>query len=348
MVTVIAVAALLGPVLGTGPAMTEARVRRGRQLAVVGTIRAGADIALIVLAVLAGWQLRRYSAGSGSGTTIDPVLALAPALALAGGTVVTLRLLPFAARAGDRLAGRGRRLTASLAGWQASRQPLRQGGAALLLVMAVATGTLALAQHASWTRSASDQGSFAAGADARVDTPIALTMGATGEITNATDVQHAMAVYVQPGASPAEVLAIDAAQAAPTVQIRSDQTAIPAAKLFAEITPKSAPGVPEPGRPDAVTFTAALVATGVPGQGVASFRSALARRAPSPGSSGRSPSRSPWPTARVTCTSSTPARWPPTAGSMSWWLRSAAPMSATRCAWSRSRSRTSCLLPIRR
>src|SRR6202043_1156167 len=93
----------------------------------------------------------------------------APALALAGGTVITLRLLPVAARAGDRLAGRGRRLTGSLAVWQFSRQPLRQGGAALLLVMAVAAGTLALAQHQSWNRSVADQAAFTAGADARVD-----------------------------------------------------------------------------------------------------------------------------------------------------------------------------------
>ncbi len=150
VVALFAVAAILGPVLSTGPALVEARVRRGRQAAIVGAIRAGADVAVIVLAVLAGWQLRRYSAGTGSDATIDPVLALAPALALAGGTVVTLRLLPVAARAGDRLAARGRRLTASLASWQLSRQPLRQGGAALLLVLAVATGTLALAQHASW------------------------------------------------------------------------------------------------------------------------------------------------------------------------------------------------------
>ena len=264
VVTVIAVAAMLAPVLGTGPAMTEARVRRGRQAAIVGATRAGADIAVIVLAVLAGWQLRRYSAGSGLGTTIDPVLALAPALALAGGTVVTLRLLPAAARAGDRLAGRGRRLTTSLAGWQVSRQPLRQGGAALLLVMAVATGTLALAQHASWNRSASDQGSFAAGADARVDTPSALTPGATGAITDAAGVQHAMAVYVQPDAAPAEVLALNAAQASNIVQIRPDQVGVSAARLFGEITPKSAPGTPIPGRPDAITFTAALAPTGTP------------------------------------------------------------------------------------
>jgi hypothetical protein len=267
VVTVIAVAALLGPVLGARPAMTEAWVRRGRQAAIVRAIRAGADIALIVLAILAGWQLRRYSAGSGSDSTIDPVLAFAPALALAGGTVVTLRLLPAAARAGDRLAGRGRRLTAPLAGWQVSRQPLRQSGAALLLVMAVATGTLAFAQHASWNRSAGDQGSFAAGADARVDTPPALTPGAPRAITDAAGVQHAMAVYVQLAAAPAEILAVDAVQAADTVRIRADQTSVAAGRLFGEITPSSAPGTPIPGRPDAITFTAALALTGVPGQG---------------------------------------------------------------------------------
>jgi hypothetical protein len=187
------------------------------------------------------------------------VLALAPALALAGGTVVTLRLLPAGARAGDRLAGRGRWLTASLAGWQVSRQPLRQGGAALLLVLAVATGTLALSQHASWAQSASDQGSFAAGADARVDTPSSLTPGATGAITNAAGVRHAMAVSVQLAAAPTEILAVDAAQAAHTALIRPDQISVPEAKLFGEITPKSPqPGAPIPRGRNAVTFTAAL------------------------------------------------------------------------------------------
>jgi len=262
VIIAIAVIAMLGPVLGSGPATTEARVRRGRQATIVGATRAGADIALIVLAVLAGWQLRRYSADSGPNTTIDPVLVLAPALALAGGTVVTLRLLPAAARAGDRFAGRGRRLIASLAGWQVSRLPLRQGGAALLLVMAVATGTLALAQHASWIRSAHDQGSFIAGADARVDTPYPLTPGATGRITNAAGVKHAMAVAVQPQALPAEVLAINAAQAHSTVRIRADQVSGPTARLFDAITPKSPPGTPIPGRPGALTLTAALTPMG--------------------------------------------------------------------------------------
>ena len=151
VVAVIAVAALLAP--GLTPSPGAARARRGRQAMVAGVARAGLDIALVVLAVLAGWQLRQYSAASDGGTAgIDPVLALAPALALAAGSVVTLRLLPLAARTADWLAVRGRGLIASLASWQFSRMPVRQGGAALLLIMAVATGTLALAQHASWTQ----------------------------------------------------------------------------------------------------------------------------------------------------------------------------------------------------
>ena len=151
------------------------RISRGRQASIAGATPAGADIALVALAVLAGWQLRRYSvvatAASGTAGGIDPVLAVAPVLALAGGTAATLRLLPAFARARDWLAARGRKLTAAMAGWQFSRQPIRQGGTALLIVMAVATATLALAQHESWTRSASDQAAFTAGADVRVDMP---------------------------------------------------------------------------------------------------------------------------------------------------------------------------------
>ncbi len=192
VVAVIATALLLAP--GLNPSPGTARARRGRQARVAGTARAGLDIALIALAVLAGWQLRFYSAASDGGAEIDPVLALAPALALAAGSVATLRLLPLAARLADWLAVRGRRLTAALASWQFSRMPLRQASAALLLTMAVATGTLALAQHASWLRSASDQAAFATGGDVQVDPPTPLVPGQAGALTAAQGVTHATAV----------------------------------------------------------------------------------------------------------------------------------------------------------
>jgi FtsX-like permease family len=262
-IALLACVAMLVPVLRGGPG--AARVRRGRQAAVATATRAGADVALVVLAVLAGWQLRRYSAvtasaaGNGATASIDPVLVLAPALALAGGTVVMLRLLPAAARVGDRLAARGRRLTASMAGWQFSRQPLRQGGAALLLVMAVATGTLALAQHQSWTRSADDQAAFATGADVRVDLAAPLPAGDTSVVTRAAGVRDAMAVSIQPVAVPSEVVAIGATQAPGVALVRGDEASLPAARLFRLIAPEgSTGGTPLAGSPTNIELTAAL------------------------------------------------------------------------------------------
>jgi hypothetical protein len=262
-----AVVALLAPTLtqAAGSARPGAAIiRRGRQATVAGATRAGADLALVLLAVAAGVELRRYSAvsdiaggtASGGGAGIDPVLALAPALALAGGTVITLRLLPFAARLTDRLAARGRGLTPALAGWQFSRQPLRAGGAALLIVMAVATGTLALAQHESWARSAADQSAFTAGANARVDVAAPLTAGQAGALAGTPG---AMAVAVQPTASP-EVMALGADQGAAVALLRGDEAGAPAAALFRKITPARTPGTVVPGQPAAIQLTATLTA----------------------------------------------------------------------------------------
>ena len=95
VVAAAAIVIMLVPVLST-VTPGAARARRGRQAAISGVTKAGADLALIVLAVLAGWQLRHYSAvsaGANGNYGIDPVVVLAPALALLGGTVVALRLL---------------------------------------------------------------------------------------------------------------------------------------------------------------------------------------------------------------------------------------------------------------
>jgi hypothetical protein len=267
VVAVMAAVSLLVPALiSLNPG--SARTRRGRQAMVAGVVRASLDIALVVLAVLAGWQLRHYSAASDGGTAgIDPVLAIAPALALAAGSVVTLRLLPLAARATDWLAVRGRRLTASLASWQFTRMPVRQAGTALLLTMAVATGTLTLAQHASWLKSASDQAAFATGSDVQVDLSAPLDPGGVGAITAATGVTHAMAVAAENQASPGEVIAVDTAQAAQVVRLRGDQTPLPPGSLFRTITPTgrlpgATPSTPPSGaRPGTIQLTATLGST---------------------------------------------------------------------------------------
>ena len=261
-VTVMATALLLAP--GFTPRPGAARTRRGRQATVAAVAQAGLDIALVVLAALACWQLRHYSAASAGGTVgIDPVLVLAPALALAAGSVATLRLLPLAARTADWLAARGRRLTASLASWRLSRMPVRQGGAALLLTMAVATGTLALAQHASWLKSASDQAAFTNGGDVQVDPPAPLEPGAAGAVAAARGVTHAMAVSVSQ-TGPSELIGVDAAQAAKVVLLRADESPLPPSRLFRAITPAGTlPGAVLPAprsgtRAGTIRLTAAL------------------------------------------------------------------------------------------
>jgi hypothetical protein len=253
---------MLVPALST-LAPGAARARRGRQAAISGVSRAGADLALVLLAVLAGWQLRHYSAvsaGANGSYGIDPVVVIAPALALAGGTVLALRLLPAGGKAGDRLAARGRRLTAALASWQISRQPIRQGGAALLIVLAVATVTLALAQRQSWTRSDHDQAAFAAGADVRVDTSQPLSAAQAASVVSLPGVEHAMPVASFPQtATNGEVLALNSDQAANVVLLRADQSPVSAAALFGKIARTGPPsGVALPGRAAEVQLVARL------------------------------------------------------------------------------------------
>jgi hypothetical protein len=81
-----------------------------------------------------------------------------------------------------------------MASWQISRQPIRQGGAALLIVLAVATGTLALSQRQSWTRSVHDQAAFSTGADVRVQTSQPLSAAQAGALARAPGVRQAMPV----------------------------------------------------------------------------------------------------------------------------------------------------------
>jgi hypothetical protein len=240
-----------------------ARARRGRQAAVAGVTRAGVDLALILLAVVAGWELRHYSAvsaGASGNFGVDPVVVAAPALALAGGTVLALRLLPAGGKAGELLAARGRRLTAAMASWQISRLPIRQGGAALLIVLAVATGTLALSQRQSWTRSVQDQAAFSAGADVRVQASQQLSPAQASAVAGTPGVRHAMAVASFPQEDIDGVtLAVGTGQAANVTLLRPDQSPLPAAALFGRIrTAGPAPGVTLPGRSTGFRLTARL------------------------------------------------------------------------------------------
>ena len=239
-----------------------ARVRSGRQAALAGIARAGADLALLALALLAVWELRTYSAvaqPSGGSIGIDPVIAMAPALALAAAAVIPLRLVPAAARLIERVAARGRRLAAALAGWEISRRPVRQSGPILLVIIATAAATLALAQYQTWRGSAADQAAFAVGADSRADLLEPLPPAAAGAIPRSPGIRAAMPVSQVSTGSAGELLAVDAHAAPATVLLRSDLSPYPARQLWPRLLPAQAPtGLAVPGRPAQLEIMASL------------------------------------------------------------------------------------------
>src|SRR5579875_1578916 len=223
------------PWLRAAPSPVAQRAASGRRRALASAVHAGADLALVVLAALASWQLVHYSAPVSAGLNgaigVDPVLVSAPVLALAAGAVVMLRALPAVVRLADRAAGRGRAITAAMAAWQISRRPLREAGPVLLMVLAVATTVVAVAQWSSWQRSAGDRAAFSTGADLRVTLPPAtsLPMGQVTSLTRARGVTGATPVLRLPLALASQVngtmLGLDPRAAMPVAAIRPDLAA---------------------------------------------------------------------------------------------------------------------------
>ncbi|MDX2703876.1 ABC transporter permease [Streptomyces sp. PA03-6a] len=198
-----------------------------------GALRTGAELALLVVAVLAFWQLSRRGAGAGTLTVgtggalgVDPILVVAPALCLLAGAVLALRLLPLAARLGERQAARARGLAMALTGWQLARRPGRGTAPVVLLVFATSIGIFAVGENASWTRSQSDQADFAVGSDVRVTGTSTSPFGLGGVYDHVPGIRHitpvARTLTPLPGDREVSVLAMDSAVAADTMSFRKD------------------------------------------------------------------------------------------------------------------------------
>jgi ABC-type antimicrobial peptide transport system permease subunit len=238
-----------------------ARLRRGRQARLARIAWAGGDLALVALAAVAVWQLRGYSAVAHPATGslgIDPVVALAPALALAGVALIPLRGLPLLARLADKATDNERGLAAAMVSWQIARRPIRQAGPVLLVVIAAATTTLALAGYASWRQSAADQAAFAVGSDVRVDSAGEVPLGATGEIIRAPGVTAATSASLAGIGNGGQMIALDATTAGQTILLRPDLSSLPLSTLWQRITPRQPAGLVLPGQPERLEILAAL------------------------------------------------------------------------------------------
>ncbi|MEV7723275.1 FtsX-like permease family protein [Streptomyces sp. NPDC087917] len=268
------------PSLLRGASAAALRIGGRRQAAVSRFARSGADLALVVLAVLAHRQLVRYSGSPGSSAggsgllDVDPVLVAAPTLALCAGTLLVLRLLPYLARLGGRIAARGRGLGPALVGWQFARRPGRSTGPVLLLVLAVSMGVLSVGTRSTWSASQHEQADFTTAGGLRVTGSDLAPLGRGGRYASVPGgdrmVPVVRAELPLPDGKPGELLALDAAGVAARVPLRPDlRDGRSMTDLFAPLAePKTAhtEGMALPGHPQRVDVEVSVRTTGAAGR----------------------------------------------------------------------------------
>jgi FtsX-like permease family len=215
VVTVTVVAAIVSAITLTVPTLVSAlspsaaRAAAARPSGRGAAQRLGLDVILVVVAIIAFWQLRIYGAPlttNARGTLgVDPLLVAAPAIGLLAGAVLAIRIVPRLAQLAERVLEPRRGLVLPLTGQQIARRPLRYTRTALLLMLAASLGTFAASYAATWTRSQADQAAYRAGGDLRVvasdypTTPAWAVAPSYASIDGVTDVTSAVTESVDVG-----------------------------------------------------------------------------------------------------------------------------------------------------
>ncbi|MFI6325792.1 FtsX-like permease family protein [Nonomuraea sp. NPDC050556] len=239
--------------------------------------RAGADLALLVVAGLAIWQLQHYGApvtATASGDLgIDPLIISGPALALLTGGMLGLRLVPRISKLAERLTTRRPSLAPALGAWQVSRRPLRYAGPALLLTMAIAIGIVSMSTAATWRGSQLDQARHQAGADLRVSGPAEEPeLGSLGRGTAFASLPGVRAAapafrgQIEFGGEDAVLVGLDADRLGELFQLRPDLSSSTVGEMAAGLRaarPESGT-LPIPGRPRTLGFDVRVTRAGVP------------------------------------------------------------------------------------
>jgi hypothetical protein len=263
LAALLCVGALALPALRSG-AVTSTVAGRGRPQPKSFVQRAGLDLILVAVALVAYWQLRRYGGPVVERVQgrlgIDPLLIAAPALGLLAGAVLALRVVPAAASLVERVASSARGVVAALGTRELARRPQRYARSALLLTLALAIGLFASAYSRTWLASQRDQADYAAAADVRVEpserSESIPALQLPGAYASLNGVRSALPVYrdsldLSDSSGPATLLGIDADRTAGAVSFRRDLASRPLAAMLAPLG-ESRPllaQIPLPGRP---------------------------------------------------------------------------------------------------
>jgi ABC-type antimicrobial peptide transport system permease subunit len=150
------------------------------------------DVFFLAIGLIAMWRLGLYGSISGlNGERTDWILLFAPLALLIGSAAVLSRIFPVIYRILANLASRARGLTASLAFWQASRDPTHVTRLVLLFTFAMALGILSTGLNATLNLSEWERARYSSGGEARIthDTFIPLsTFNSIPLVTSASSV----------------------------------------------------------------------------------------------------------------------------------------------------------------
>ncbi|TDD01069.1 ABC transporter permease [Nonomuraea deserti] len=262
-----AVLLLLPALAGARRTYVEEQSARGRSGGRGLIERAGADVALLVVAGLAIWQLQHYgapvTATAGGGLGIDPLIISGPALALLTGGMLGLRLVPRISKLAERLTSVRPTLAPALGAWQVARRPLRYAGPALLLTMAIAIGIVSLATASTWRTSQLDQARHQAGADLRLSGPAdGPELGSLGRGTAFTALPGVTAAspgfrgQTEVGGESAVLIGLEASKLGEVFHLRPDLSAQPVTGMSRELVGAHAGRLELPGRPTTLTLRA--------------------------------------------------------------------------------------------
>ncbi|HEX5741105.1 MAG TPA: FtsX-like permease family protein, partial [Pilimelia sp.] len=266
----LAVAALALPALRVGDRYVGELAAHTRAARFGAVPRAGLDLALTAGALLAWYQLRAQQPVRG----VDPLLVVAPTLAVLAGAALALRAAPPLVALVERVADR-RGWHAALLGVQhVGRRP--HAGPLVLLAAGAAVTASSWSTIGTWQRSLDDQATHRVGADVRVAAP---TGAATAAPAAASGVRAAVAVArgtarIGPTDGTAAVLAVAPRPAAPVLRW-PDGTGPAALRRMADRTGPPA-GVPMPA---AAGTLAGVLSPVVPGGGADVFVTAADGRA---------------------------------------------------------------------
>lgn len=253
----------------------DARAARGRQESRGLLQRAGIDVALLVAAGIALWQLQRFQAPITETVEgrlgVDPLLVSAPAIGLLAGAVFALRAVPFVAWAAEVTSRRVSGVVVALSAWQVGRRPMRYARSALLLILALGIGLFAISYDASWQRSQEDQAAFLVGADLRV-VPDQRIRSRIPEInlrdayTQIDGYQDSMAVartfsVLSRSAGNGRIVMLDAERAPETVAFRPDLSSEPFEVIMGRLLAARPvmPALPLAQQPERIAIDASLV-----------------------------------------------------------------------------------------